>query len=172
MAIQLSDFGQFGNERCSRNWSDPWDALKQFGERFPLVVVIDELSDLLVEFVESFVEEVDGLGDVVLRGHVSGGFSVIFLLSEEVNDLSSANDQCVQFSLIFRGNDGKSQAFDSLRELDEDSGIDLVSLRQDVHGFGKSAHSSWGDNGDRIVVLGEVKQEIEVIHARGFNDDL
>ncbi|MFO1042806.1 MAG: hypothetical protein U0941_13520 [Planctomycetaceae bacterium] len=33
-----------------------WDALKQFGERFPLVVVIDELSDLLVEFVESFVE--------------------------------------------------------------------------------------------------------------------
>ncbi|MFO1042740.1 MAG: hypothetical protein U0941_13185 [Planctomycetaceae bacterium] len=67
MAIQLSDFGQFGNERCSRNWSDPWDALKQFGERFPLVVVIDELSDLLVEFVESFVEEVDGLGDVVLR---------------------------------------------------------------------------------------------------------
>lgn len=143
LAIQLSEFGQFGNERCRRSGSDPGDALKQVCERFPLIIVIDELSDLLIEFVESFFEEVDGLCDVVLRGLVSGGFSVIFLLRKDVNHLSSARDQGVQLLLILRGNGGESEVFDSLREHDEYGRIDLVGLRQDVHGFSESANASW-----------------------------
>jgi len=96
----VSEFGQFGNECCRGRGPDSWYGLQQVGERFPLVIVIDELLDLLVEFVESFFEEVDGLCDVALRGVVTGGLSVIFLLSEEVNDLSSSRDQSVELGQI------------------------------------------------------------------------
>jgi len=67
---------------------------------------------------------------------------------------------------------GKSEIFDSLRELDEYGGIDLVGLRQDVHGFGESANASWRDDRHGIVVLREVDEQIEVIDASGLKDDL
>ena len=171
-AVELPEFGEFGDQGGGGSGTDSGDTGEDFGEVLPVVIGIDEFGDLFVEFFESEFQEGDDLVDIFLDGWVPGGFPMILLLGEKFHELSSASDEGVDFLLFFRGKWGEVEFLDAFGELDEDLGIEGVGLGEDVEGVCEGTDSSGGEDGDEVFSFGEKDEEVEVVVAGGFENDL
>ena len=172
LAVDLAEFGELGDERDGRDGSDSGDAGQEVVELAPVGVGGAEFGDVFVEVFDSLLEQFDELLNVAAHGGIAGGFEVVFLLSEEFDDLASAGDEGVELPLIFGRFGAETEVFGVLGIADQQAGVEGVGFGEPSEAGGEVADAIGRDDGDGVFPFGEEEEELGVVDAGGFEDDL
>ena len=97
---------------------------------------------------------------------------MIFLLSEEIDELSSSGDKIVQFLSFFWSFLTEDEVIGLLGEADQEFGINDIGICVPSHSFGKITDARGEDNRDVELLIEEEVDEFGVVDTRGFEDDL
>jgi len=169
-AVGVAEFGEVDEECGGGDGSDAWDGLEEFGLVVGVVVLADVIGDVFVDLVDEAVEVFEESLDAecVLGG--GGGFEVLEFEGAEFDELSSAEDEGLELSEVFRCF-LKFTEGGSAGEADEGSCVDAVGFGEDALGPGEADDTVGLDDGDAVSVLEEVVGEVEVVSSCGFHDD-
>jgi hypothetical protein len=128
-AVQLAEFRQFGDERCSNDGPDTWNGLEpticlcQFG------ILCDTLCHLRLELGDATVEHGDEATDVGVRLGVSGLLEPRCLLFAQRDELAAPRRLRLKGATRYRQRQGSRGAFrrmpnsDSRRAIDADEDL-------------------------------------------------
>ena len=111
----------------------------------------------------------DGL-DAFPGGLGVGDVPAIGLLGSEVDELSPASDELLDFGLFFGGFLG-GRRLHLFGEESQDAGIDAVGLGDQAQGPGEIADPFGIDDGDVVAGIEEVGDDLALVAAGGFEDD-
>jgi len=170
LAVEGSQFGEFGQEgECSRV-SDPRGAAEQLDLGLPVIVGFHEFGELFFDPLDLAIEDVNDMLDALTDTGDSDGFATVGFGSAELDELPPATDQLLQNRFIFSRFGGNSR-FHLLPKSGNDVSIDAVRLGEDVEGFGEIANLSGVHHGHEVSGLEEFSNDAPVIGPRGLDDD-
>jgi hypothetical protein len=169
LAIELTEFGDIGQECGGSDAPQPWDGLHELGLVAPVVIRFDEDFDGGFDFADlPFQEFEDGL-DAFPDGLSVGDLEPVRLHRAEVDELSPPSDELLDFGLFFGGFLGRL-GLHLLGEEGQDAGIQAVGLGDQAEGPGKVPDPAGIDDRDVITGVEEVGDELSLVAARGFQD--
>ncbi len=170
LPVERSEFGEIGDEGGGSDSAESGYGLDEFGFLSPVVLGLDEGFDGLFDVVDlSFQQFEDGL-DTFLSGLGPGHFEAVGFHGSEVDELSSAGDELLDFCLFF-GHFLDRSGLDLLGEQSQDAGIEAVGLGGQAQGPGKVPNSFGINDRDAVSGVEEVGHEGAFIAASGFEDD-
>ena len=168
--ICAAQFVQVGQQGGAEHGADAGYGLQQLVDRVEVVVGVDQLSDLDVQFgdllFEGFKHGIDG----PQGGFADGPPAAVGLLGADVRQLPAAGDQGFEFDLVFRaffGQAGRRPA----GELDQHLGINGVGLGQNSQAFGEVANVGGIDPRHWQVGVQQRIQQWLFETTGGFEDD-
>lgn len=170
LSVELSEFGQFGDEERGGGGSDAGHGAEDFGFGLHRLVVLDEFLELVVDFPELLVIEVQGLLDHSADVGVEGGGESVLLLDAGLLDLASSGGEILEFPLVFRGG-GRRSGIHAFGEQGDHPSVDLVGFGELSGGPCEVADLSWIDDGDVEAVTVEGLEEKAFEASGGFEAD-
>ena len=135
LAVELSQFGQFGDQRCRRRHTDTGRALKEFRFSFPLVIRFHQPGDLLIDRFDFFDEVLHDLLQALLHDLGGGLVRAILLGRPQSDELPSSSDQLVEFVLFFVSLRERSWP-DKESKAGDDASINAVRFGENSKTFG------------------------------------
>jgi len=170
LAIELSQFGKIGQERGRSDLSDAWNGSHEIDLVLPVVVLANDLFDLLLDAGDLFFQGIEHGLDAFLGGLRGSLLETIGLGGSQVDELSTALDELLQFGL---GAVGQREAtrLDDFPEACEDSRIDGIGLGEDAERFGEISGLAWIDESHQMACLEQFPDDQAFETTRGFEHD-
>jgi hypothetical protein len=170
LSIELTEFGDLREEGRGSDATEPRHGLHELSLLAPIIVGFDEGFDGGFDLADLAVEESqDGL-DAFSDAFGADDLEAIGLHGPQVNKLSSAGDELLDFGLLFRGFMGWRR-LDLLGEKGQDASIDAVGLGDQAEGLGEISGPFGIDHGDVMSLVEQVGNELSLIAAGGFEND-
>jgi hypothetical protein len=170
LSVEGSEFGEIGDEGGGGNSAESGYGLDEFGFLSPIVVGLDKGFNGFFDVVDlTFQKFEDGL-NTFLSGFGPGQFEAIGFHDSEVDELSSAGDELLDFGLFFWHFLDRSR-LDLLSEQSQDAGIKAVGLGGQAQGSGKVPNPFGINDRDAVAGIEEVGHERAFIAAGGLEDD-
>ena len=170
LAVELSEFGQFGQEDGGGGGADAGDAAEALGQAGPVVVGVDEGGDFLLNSVDMFSQECDGLLEVLPGLGVGRLFEARQFHGAQGDELAAAYHQRLELGLYFRGFLGSGQVAIFGAE-GQGAAVDLVGLGQDAQALGQVACPFGIDDGHGEFDIEQGGNAGAFVAAGGFQDD-
>lgn len=170
LAIEPSQFREFGQEGRGGGVADARDGSQDVPFMLPMVIRFEQFRDLLVEGFDLLVEQRDHLLQTFLDDFRGWDFLPVCFGRSEVDQLPASRDELLQFLLFFVVFCNRSGA-DVLSEAGDDAGVDAVGFGEDAEAFGEVADLARVDDGDPMSRGDEIGDEALLIPAGGFDDD-
>ena len=168
--VDLAQFRQLGDERGGEHLADARGALQGVCELFPLIVGVDVIADLAIEFGDLFFERGDDGVDGVQSGLAGGGASAVDLFGPALDELPAAGDQGGEFALdlqAFFKEPGRGE----LSETRQQMGVDGVCFGQDAQALGEVADVAGIDQSHRHVGFQQGFEQRPFESSGGLDDD-
>jgi len=170
LAVELSQFGDIGDEGGGGDAAESWDRLDELGFLAPVVIGLHELLDSGLNAVDlTFEDFEDGLDALSGRFDVSR-LEAVGLHGPEVDELSAAGDELLDFGLFFRGF-LSGRRLGLLGKEGQDPGIEAIGLGEQAERSREIANATGIDDGHVIAGVEEVGHEFSLVTAGGFEDD-
>lgn len=170
LAVELSQFGEFGQQGGTGSGPDSGDGGEQLRLVFPIVIRLDVLEDVLFDAFDLLVEQVDDALHTFANGFHRGRFQSVFLGRAEVDQLSASRDELFEFGLfLMRG--FHDPGADLLSEAGDDTGVDAIGFGQDAMSFGEVPHLAGIGDGNVMAGSDEFCDQAAVIPSGRFDDD-
>ena len=103
LPVELSEFGQFGEQDGGGASGDPRDALHEVVFGLPLGVALDALEELVFEFFDLLVELVEEFSDTLSYDFRVGGLESVLFGGPMFDELASPRDDFLEDRLYFGG---------------------------------------------------------------------
>ena len=166
LAVEFAQFGDIGDEGGGSDAAESWDRLYELGFLAPVVIGLDELLDavdLAFEYLEDGLDALSGRFDV-------SRLETVGLHGPQVDELSSASDELLDFGLFFRGLLG-GRRLGLLGKEGQDTGIEAVGLGDQAEAASEIADPAGIDDGHVVAGVEELSDELPLVAAGGFEDD-
>ena len=170
LAVQLAEFGDIGDDGGGGDAPQAGHRLDELGFVAPVIVGLDEGFDGSLNIMNLPLEGIEHGLDALPCGLNVGEVPPIGLLGAEVDELSSAGDELLDFGLFFRSFLDGCRLY-LLSEEGQDPGIDAIGLGHQAQGPGEVAGPLGIDNRDTVAGVGEVGDDFALVAASGFEDD-
>ena len=170
LTIEFSDFGDIGDDRGSGDRSQPRHGLDELDFVLPVIVGFEEGLDHFFDAADFRFERIDDGLDAFPGGLGVGNVPAVGLLSFEVDELSPARDELLDFGLFF-GSFLAGSRLHFLGEESQDARIDAIGLGYQAEGLGEIAGASGVDHRDAVASVGEVSDHFPFVAAGGLEDD-
>ncbi len=135
-------------------------------------VGVAEFGELVVEVLDPLFEEFDDLLDVAADAGPEGRFEMVFLLRDQIDQLSAASDEALQIPLVFRLLFAEDEVFGMLGIAGQEPGVEGIGLGEPAHAAGEIADARGKDDSDGIALLDQKVDERDMIGSGRFEDDL
>ena len=170
LAVELAQLGNVGDEGGGRDSAQSWNGLDELRFFPPVLVGLDELLDRGFDAFDLPLEELeDGLD--ALPGSLGGGdFEAIGLHGSQVDELSSAGDELLDFGLFFRSFLG-GWGLDLLGIEGQDAGIEAVGFGDQAQRPGEITDPFGVDDGHPVAGIEQVRDDLALVATGGFQDD-
>lgn len=169
-AVSETEFGDFGEELPGGGVTDAGNTAEDIAAGLPVVAGIEEFRDGFLDIGEEGVEQLEGLLQGLAGECSVGRLEAVGFHRSELDDLSSASDEILQFLLIRGDFLGQAGAGD-LGEMGEEFGIEGIGLGELSEGFGEVSGLAGIDDGDGESGVDEVTDEGAFVSAGSFDDD-
>lgn len=169
-AIELPEFRQLGDEGHGGDVADAGDGLHEVIALFPVVVGLDEFVDGVIETFQIFRQGFDGTIEALADELGKVLVEPVLLGDAELDELSAAGDELVEFLLFFRDL-RERPGVDVMSEAGQSPGIDAVVLAEDAEGLAVVMSLTGINDGDDVTGSHEFADDSTLIGAGGFEDD-
>src|SRR5258708_339251 len=170
LTIELTEFGEFGEDCGTGGWTDAGDALQDFIFTTPVVIKTDESLNLGVDGVDLALQAIENLVDTFASERAITSTAAIDLHGAHGDQLATAHDELFKFNEFFRGFFQRTR-FHVLREACQHPGVDPVSLGVLAVGQAKMVGEPGVDNGHDETRRDEFCGETSLEAAGGLHDD-
>ena len=159
LPVELSEFGDFGDQSGHGDLADSGCTLKKFDSAFPLVVGFHQPGDLGIDPTNFFGKLVHDLLQAFANNLRGGGARAIFLGRSRCDQLTSPGDQLVEFILFFVELDDGSQP-DLLSKISDQACVDPVCFGGDSECFGEVADLPRVDDRYQITSIDQFQNNV------------
>lgn len=170
LPVEFAEFGNIGDHGGRGDGTQARNGLDELSFVSPVIVGLNEGLDGAFDVVDLPLEGVQHGLDAFLSGLGTGHVPAIGLLRSQVDELSSASDELLDFGLFF-GSFFDRGGPDPFREESQDPGIDAVGLGHQAQSFREVSCPPRIDDRDTIAGIGEVSDDLSLVAASGFEDD-
>lgn len=170
LPVEVSQFGEFCQERGCGDIAHSGNALDDFESLLPVIVGFDKLEDGPVDPFELFVDHVDRLLQALLDGFGQRGEFAVGLGRALLDELPSTRDEFIELGLFFMGF-GEGPRLDLQSEAGDDLGIQTVGFGANAQGLGKVADLPGIDDRDGLSRSDKFASESPFVATTGFHDD-
>src|SRR5438132_3755129 len=165
---QRSELGQFCDESSSNDFANARNALQQVVLVTPERTATNSLAEITLNLVDLVLEPFDMGRDAWLDLCGCSRQAILFGY-DHVDELSSARNKSRELkSLGFWNRPGLW--VEGLREVREDSGIDVVGLSQSADGLGEIPNLPWIDDGGWNLRQSQSDDERKLISASSLQN--
>ena len=168
--VGSAEFRQLANKSRSQNNAGTRNALNQRFDMLSLVVGIDVVANLAVEFVDLFFRDADHRGQSLPSGLAGSSAKTVGLLGPALDQLPAAGEQSIEFNLQFRAffqQPWRGQLGEACQNLR----VDSVGFGKNAQAFGQVADLAGIDQSQRQIGVEQCGQELALDAAGGFDDD-
>lgn len=170
LPIELSEFGQFGDECRGRDGSHARYGSQAVIAIVPVIIGLDEVQDGFLNAFEIFVQGIDDDLQAFTDVLVGASGLAIHFAGTEFDELSPACDEFIEFGLFFMSF-GDWARLNVLGKAGNDLSVQSISLGQEADAFGITANLPGVHDGDRMPCGGQVTDQQVLIPPRSFDDD-
>lgn len=170
LPVELSQFGDFGDERSGRDISDARYRREELGFVIPLIVGFDECCHFFFEGKDLLVEEFDGLEQTFSDGFMDDILESTIFGFSELDELSSSGDKLIEIVLFFMFLSQRSGS-DLLSEVGDDECINGIGFGKNSDADGECPHLSGIDESDEVSGIKQLIDESFLVSAGGLKND-
>lgn len=168
--IDFAKFRQLSDQRRGEHLANTRRALQGACKLLPLIVGVDVVVDLAIQFGDLFVQRGDDRVDGTQSCLAGRGASAIDLFRSALDELPTASDQSGEFRLdlqAFFKQSWRSELPESCQQMS----VDGVSLGQDAQAFGEVTHVAWIDQRHRQIRFQQSFEHGTFESSGGLDDD-